>query len=74
MATLNTKINEIDWTNELIEKDANESFNTLHTFLSTQLNEIAPVTTIEVSRKKLIKNKWITSELMKSMSKQRKLY
>ena len=74
METLNDRINEIDWTNELNVKDASESFNTLHNFLNTQLNVIAPVTTIEVSDKKLIRNKWLTSGLMKSMAKQRKLY
>ena len=52
METLNDKINEIDWTNVLNEKDANESFNTFHEFLNNQLNEIAPITTIEVSGKK----------------------
>ena len=74
METLNNKINEIDWTNELKDKDANESFNILHEFLNNELNEIAPVTTIEVSGKKLIRNKWLTTRLMKSMAKQRKLY
>ena len=43
METLNNRIQNIDWTNELNTKDANESFNTLHNFLSTQLNDIAPV-------------------------------
>ena len=74
METLNNKINEIDWTNELKDKDTNESFNILHEFLNNQLNEIAPVTTIEVRGKKLIRNKWLTTGLMKSMAKQRKLY
>ena len=74
METLNNRINNIDGTNELNAKDANESFSTLHSFLNTQLNAIAPVKTIEVSDKKLIRNKWLTSGLMESMSKQRKLH
>ena len=52
MTTLNNKINETNWTKEMDRKDANDSFNTLHKFLSTQLNEIAPVTTVKVSGKK----------------------
>ena len=74
METLNTRIQDVDWITALHDKNANESFNTLHKLLSDQLNDIAPVKTFEVSDKKLIKNKWITSDLLKCMTKQRKLY
>ena len=74
METLNTRIQEVDWTTVLHDKKANESLNTLHKFLSDQLDDIAPVKTFEVSDKKLIKNKWLTIGLLKCMTKQRKLY
>ena len=74
METLNNRFQDVDWTTDLHDKDANESFNTLYNFLSDQLNDIAPVKMFEVSDKKIIKNKWLTSGLLKSMTKQRKLY
>ena len=56
------------------EKDANDSFNIFHEYLNNQLNEIAPITTIEISSHKLIRNEWITTGLMKCLTKQKKLY
>ena len=74
MEILNNRIQDVDWTTVLHDKDANESLNTLHKFLGDKLNDIVPVKTFEVSDKKLIKNKWLTSGLLRCMTKQRKLY
>ena len=42
MEIINKRIQDVDWTTILHDKDANESFNTLHKFLGDQLNDIAP--------------------------------
>ena len=57
-----------------MDMDANESFNNLHNYISDQLNDIEPIKTFAISDKKLIRNKWLTSGLLKCMTKQRKLY
>ena len=74
MELLNNRIQDMNWTTILHDKDANESFNTLHKIFGDQLNDIAPVKTLEVSDKKLIKNKWLSSGLLRCMNKQRRLY
>ena len=74
MATLNNRIQSVDWSTELRDMDANESFNNLHSYISNQLNDIAPIKTFAFNDKKLIRNKWLTSGLLKCMTKKRKLY
>ena len=74
MATLNNRIQSVDWSTKLIDLDANESFNNLHNYISDQLNDIAPIKTFAINDKKLIRNKWLTNGLLKCMTKQRKLY
>ena len=68
MATLNNKILNVDWTTRLGNMDANESFNNLHNYISDQLNVIAPIKTFAINDKKLIRNKWLTSGLLKCMT------
>ena len=74
IATLNNRIQSVDWSTELRDMDANESFNNLHSYISNQLNDIAPIKTFAFNDKKLIRNKWLTSGLLKCMTKQRQLY
>ena len=74
MATLNNRIQSVDWSTKLRDMDANESLNNLHSYISNQLNDIAPIKTFAFNDKKLIRNKWLTSGLLKCMTKQRKLY
>ena len=56
MTLINDKIKQTDWNTILNEKDANDSFKLFHEYLNNQLNEIAPITTIEISSHKLIRN------------------
>ena len=73
MITLDDRIQNVEWPTKLMHKDANESFNNLHNYISDQLNDIAPIKTFPTNDKKLIRNKWLTSGLLKCMTKQRKL-
>ena len=52
MATLNNRIQNVDWTTKFIDMDANESFNNLHNYISDQLNDIAPIKTFAINDKK----------------------
>ena len=74
ITTINDKIKQIDWNTVLEEKSVNDSFNTFHEYLNNQLNETAPIATIEISSHKLIRNEWVSTGLMKCMTKQKKLY
>ena len=52
MATLNNRIQSVDWSTKVRDMDANESFNNLHSYISNQLNDIAPIKTFAINDKK----------------------
>ena len=62
------------WESDLKDLAVDECFDMFHDKLMEVIDKIAPIKIKTVSRKKLIRDSWITSGLMTSLNKQRKLY
>ena len=62
------------WETELGNLAIEDCFNKLHDILLETIDKVAPIKTKTVSHKKLIRDPWITSGLMTSLTKQRRLY
>ena len=74
MDLMNERLNAEDWEGILHNKNTNESFNVFHKIVQKHLNDIAPLKTVKIPPKKLIRDDWMTPGLMKCTQKQRKLY
>ena len=75
------KINEIqrqldskNWTQLLSPHTVNESYTKFHEILQHTIESIAPVKTIKISGKRLLKSEWMTTGLNKCLTKQTRLY
>ena len=63
-----------DWEGMLNEKNTNESFTIFHNTIQKHINDIAPLKTIKIPSKRIIRDDWMTPGLLKCTQKQRKLY
>ena len=72
------KINEdlltYDWGSLLSKTNADLGFSIFHKILCTTIDKHAPETTKKIKTKKVIRNPWITSGIMRSLNKQRKMF
>ena len=72
------KINEdllkYDWGSLLNEANADLGFSIFHKTLCTTIDKHAPETTKKINSKKVIRNPWITSGIMRSLNKQRQMF
>ena len=63
-----------DWQKLLSKSNASQGFSIFHKILCDTIAKHAPETVKRISVKKIIKNPWITSGIMKSLSKQRQMF
>ena len=59
-----------DWKTLLSNNNASQGFTTFHKILCDTIDKHAPETVKRINTKKIINNPWITSGIMKSLSKQ----
>ena len=62
------------WKKVLSKTNASQGFTTFHKILCDTIDKHAPETVKSINAKKIIKNPWITSGIMKSLSKQRQMF
>ena len=58
----------------LNKSNASQSFTIFHKILCDTIDKHAPETVKKINAKKIIRNPWITSGIMKSLSKQWQMY
>ena len=63
-----------DWNTLLSNNNASQGFTTFYKILCDTIDKHAPETVKRINTKKIIKNPWITSGIMKSLSKQRQMF
>ena len=76
-ANLEKIINDIgnhDWQNLLRNANANQGFNIFHNILCSTIDKHAPEVVKRINPKKIIRNPWITSGIMRSLTKQRQMF
>ena len=71
---INNDIRNQDWQKLLCCSDACQSFSTFHKILCDTIDRHAPETTKRINPKRLIKNPWITSGIMRSLAKQQQMF
>ena len=74
IANINTQMINMNWNELLDDKDVNTGFNILHDKLMKTIDEYAPEKEKRINHKKIVRDPWITTSLMKSLTKQKKLY
>ena len=71
---ISTKLQNIDWDNELHSKSANEAYNCFHTKMQEILDTETPIKTIKIKPSKVLKEPWMNPGLLRSIKKQKLLY
>ena len=74
VANINSQLTNLNWKELLDDKDVNTGFNIFHDRLMTTIDEFAPEKEKRINYKKIVRDPWITTSLMKSLTKQKKLY
>ena len=74
MNQINERMKVENWEELLQNKDTNESFTIFHNTLQKHINDIAPIKTIKIPPKRILKDEWMTPGLFKCTQKQKKLY
>ena len=72
--TINTRLQNIDWDNELNSKSENEAYTCFHTKMQEILNTETPIKTIKIKPSKVLKEPWMSPGLLRSIKKQKQLY
>ena len=63
-----------DWKQMLTSHTVNDSYNIFHDTLQQIIDTVAPLKTVKISGKKLLKSEWMTNGLNKCLTKQTRLY
>ena len=71
---INTRLQTIDWENELNSKSTNEAYTCFHTKMQEILNTEAPIQTMKIKTSKVLKEPWMSPGLLRSIKKQKQLY
>ena len=72
--TIKQLLDQNIWDTELGNLETEDCFNKFHDILLETIDKVAPIKIKTVSHKKLIRDPWITTGLMTSLTKQRRLY
>ena len=59
---------------KLANKNVNECFEEWHRAVQSSINQVAPEREVKLTQKQLKRDPWITSSLLKSCTRQKKLY
>ena len=63
-----------DWHKLLDDANADQGFSKFHRILCETIDKHAPERNKRINPKKIIRDPWITSGIMKSLNKQRQMY
>ena len=74
MNQINDRMKVENWEELLHNKDTNESFTIFHNTLQRHINNIAPIKTIKIPPKRILRDEWMTPGLLKCTQKQKNLY
>ena len=74
LGKIGNDIRRHDWKKLLSKINASQGFTTFHKILCDTIDKHAPETVKRINVKKIIKNPWITSGIMKSLSKQWEMF
>ena len=71
---INSRLQEIDWNMELLDKSANEAYSCFQMRVQEILDKEVPVKTIKVKPNKILNEPWMSPGLLKCTKKQKRLY
>ena len=71
---IHNRLQEVDWKNLLQDKDANESYICFQNKFKSVLDTEAPVKTIKIQPKRILREPWMNPGLLKCVQKQKLLY
>ena len=74
IAAFNAELANINWLELLNHENINQNYDIFNKTLQNKLDNLAPMKTVTIPANKVIKEAWMTPELMKCIQKQRKLY
>ena len=67
-------LNSFDWNSKLSNKNVDECFEEWHSIIQSIINQVALEREVKLTRKQLNHDPWIMASLLKSSTKQKKLY
>ena len=71
---INSSLISRDWKTKFRNKNVDECFDAWHSTLQSTIDKFAPERKIKLTKRQLKRDPWITSSLLKSCKKQKKLY
>ena len=71
---INSRLQDIDWKVELLDKSTNEAFSWFQNRVQEILDSEATVITVKVKLVKILNEPWMSPELLKCTKKQKRLY
>ena len=71
---LNHKLEQMNWTEKLKNRNVNEQYDTFQDILVSTIDEAAPYHTITISSNKITRDPWLSVGLHKCLKKQQLLY
>ena len=71
---INSTLNSYDWNAKLSNKNVDECFEEWHSTVQSMINQYALERVVKLTKKQLKRDLWITPSLLKSCTRQRKLY
>ena len=71
---VNHKLRQINWTEELGNRNINEQYDTFQNILVKTIDEVSPYHTITISSNKILRDPWLSIDLHKCLKKQQLLY
>ena len=71
---INSVLNSYDWKAKLSNKNIDDCFEEWHSTVQSTINKIAPEKKVKLTKKQLKRAPWITANLLKSCTRQKKLY
>ena len=70
---INSRLQDIDWKVELLDKSANEAYSWFHNKVQEILDSEAPVITVKIKPNKILNEPWMSPGLLKCTKKQKRL-
>ena len=74
LTSIKSKLSRLNWEEELVQKNTNESFNHFHEILLKIVETVAPENVVTLNRKKRPSVPWYLAGLRRSTEKDKRLY
>ena len=71
---INSALNSHDWKTKFSNKNVDKCFDEWHSTVQSTINKFAPECKVKLTKKQLKRDPWISPSLLKSCTKQKKLY